>query len=176
MARGAAHADDHIPTRGRPGILRQVTNQMHAVMARRFEPKCRSRAWQRQIVINRLRDVRDTDLSARHLIYLTRRKSRVIASNADQRGDAQLFQRAEHMAHALFGFCRIGSRGSQDRTAPKMYPFDASDSESHRVFRVPLRKPFISVTNTKDFKPLVNALNGCGADHTVNAWRWPTAD
>src|SRR5207249_3994450 len=76
---------------------------------------------------------------------------------------------AEHVLHAGFRFCGIGSGGPQYGSAAKVDAFDALDSESYCMLGVALGEPPVSVTHAEDFEALVYAFNGRGADDAIDS-------
>src|ERR1019366_109485 len=95
MPRRAAHADDEIPARGRARVFHQVADKLHAVMPRGFVAERRRGAGKRQIVVNGLGNVRDLDFAVAAFADDAGGKSRVVAADGDERGDAELVKHGE---------------------------------------------------------------------------------
>ena len=175
MSRRAAHADDEIPARSGARVFHQIADELHAVMTRRLEAERRRRAGQRQVVVNRLRNMRDLDLAIAALADNAGGKPRVVAADGDQRGDAEFLEHGERCV-MLLGFRRVRARRAEDGAALEMNFLHVADGQRLDLRRVAGGEMSETVAEADDFKPVVDAFDGGRRDDAVNAGRGTAAD
>ena len=176
MPRGAAHANDEIPTRGGAGVFHQIARKLDAVMPRGLEAERRRRAGQRQIVVNRLGHVRHLDFALALLGHDAGGKSRVVAADRHQVGDAELVKSSENILHLLLGLGGVGSRRAENGTALEVDSGNIADGQRLALVRIALREVFEAVAEADDFKTVVDAFDGGRRDDTVDARGRAAAD
>ena len=81
MAGGASHDDDEIPSAGGAGVLHEILHQFAAELARGLETERRYLARQRQVVVDGLRHVADTNTPARLFCHLAGGKHGIVAAD-----------------------------------------------------------------------------------------------
>ena len=176
MPRRAPHADDEIPARRGAGVFHQVADNLHTVVARGFVTEGRRGAGQRQIVVNRLGHMRDLDLAAAAFRHMAGGKRRVVAADADERGDAELFEHGENVLHLLFGLGRVRARGAENGAALEMDVLHVADGQRFDLRGVAGGDVLEAVAETDDFVTLIDAFNRGRRNDAVQARSRPAAD
>ena len=165
-----------IPARSGARVLRQIADNVNAVVPCRFKSERRRRTGQRQIVVNRLGHVRDLDAAFALFGHDAGGKRRVVAANGHQRGDAELFKNAEDIFHLRFGLRGVRARGSQDGAAAQMDFLHVTDRQRPAILHLALREPFEAVPEADDFVALIDAFDGGRRDDAVDARRRAATD
>ena len=96
----------------------QTLHQFDPDVTRRLKAESRDMRRQRQIIVDRLRDVDCPNVGRGR--DRARRQRRVVAADRDQMGHAELFERFHDGAHRLHGFGRIFARRAEHRAAAQM--------------------------------------------------------
>ena len=113
--------------------------------------------------------MRDLDFAVAALADEAGGKSRVIAADGDERGDAEFLEHGEKIFHVLLGFGRIGARGAEDGAALEVDVPHVADGQRLDVRGVALREIFKTVAEADDFEALIDAFNGGRGDDAVDA-------
>jgi hypothetical protein len=113
VARLAAHRHDDVPAAGRPRVLHQVPHQLGADVAGGLETEGRHVRRQRQIVVDRLRDVDALDRALRALGDRPRRQRGVVPADGHEMGHAGLLQRVDDGLERFRRLGRVLARGAE---------------------------------------------------------------
>ena len=101
------HCDDDVPAPRGLGVLHQVADELDADMSRSLESES-GHVWrQRQIVVDRFRDVHAADGAGRMLADVARREGRVVTTDRHEMRDGGLAQRFDHGAGRLGRLRRV---------------------------------------------------------------------
>ena len=149
----AAHGDDDVPAPRGLRVLHQVADQLHADVARGLEAERGHVRRQRQVVVDRLRDVRAADGAARTLADVARRERRVVAADRHQVRDAEPAQRLDHRPGRLWRLGRVLARRAEDRPTEQVDARDVVDGERPQSAMVAAHEVLEPVADADDFKP-----------------------
>src|SRR5262249_3694731 len=153
----------------------QILHDVGAVVSSGFESERVHSRWQIEIVVDRLRYVHNVNTTRRAFFYFHRGKGRVVTADRQQTGDVQPQQR-NHDILEVFGIRRwIRARNPDVRSASKMNAADRVDGQGRDVFDVALHQPLESLTNAHYIYTFHRSTNRCGADDSIDAWRWSAA-
>ena len=154
---------------GGAGVLHQITNDVNAVVARRFITERRRRAGQGQVIVNRLGHMRDADFAVALLGHDAGGKGRVVTADRHERGDAKFVKDAEDVLHLRLGLGGVRARGAENRAAAQMDVLHIADGQRPVVLHIALRQPFETILKADDFVALIDAFNGGCGDDAVEA-------
>ena len=125
----AAHRDHEVPARRGLGVDHQVLHDLDAVVTRGLEAEGVDVRRQVEVVVDRLRHVRDVDPAARLLFELHRGEGRVVAADGDEHRDVQSQQRDDGRLEELRVLRGIGPGDADVRAAAEVDPADLIDLE-----------------------------------------------
>ena len=171
----AAHHGDEDPALGRGGVLHQVADELLAQVRRRREPERDDVAGQGEIVVDRLRHVRDRE-AGQHLGELGGGVGGVVAADGDQVVDAQFLERRGHTLDSVGCARGIRPRRAQDGAALEVDTREIVDAQLDDVSRVALGQPAKAVVTPEDTDAVIARLDGRGRDDGVDTGCGAAAD
>ena len=180
VAGRAAHRNREVPAVvRRAGVFHEVLDLFRAERARRLEAERRNPLRQRQVVVNRLRDMHDVDRAA-HLARIigNRRRAvrRVVAADRHEMRDAELRQRLDDRAEVGLLLRRVEAAHLQDAAARQMDAADVLRLETHVVLLAAC-EPREAVIDAEHVPAMARRLVRDARDDAVDARRRPaTAD
>jgi hypothetical protein len=131
---------------------------------------------QRQVVVDRLRDVDDADLRGDRRADLRGGVGGVVAPDRHEGGDAELAESAGDVGQRFRRLGRVFPRRPEDRPAVEVDAGDVGDLQLTDVSGVALDEPLVAVVEPEDPQPVVAGLDGGGGDHPVDAGRRAATD
>ncbi len=103
-------------------------------------------------------------------------KSRVIAANSHQRGNAKFVEHGEKIFHVLLGLRRVRARRAENRAALEMDVPHITNRQRLDLRGVASGKMLETIAEADDLVALIDAFNRGRRDHAVKSGSRPAAD